>query len=124
MPNLNKLEIIGNVGQESELRFTPSGKPVTNFSVAVNRNYTTADGEKKQETDWFNVNVWGKLAETCNQFVTKGQLVYVSGRVSLHTWEKQDGGTSSRLDVTANFVLFLNRKDGHKVEVEEEDVPF
>ena len=128
MPSLNKIEIIGNVGSQPEMRFSTSGKPVTNFRVATNRRYTDSNGEKKEETGWFSVITWGKLAEQCNQFVSQGQLVYISGRVSLHTWQKQEGSQGSRLEINAYTVLFLSRPNSStkvdKLELEPEDVPF
>jgi len=110
MPSLNKVTIIGNVGNEPEMRFTPNGKPVTSFSVATNWAYTTPDGERRQETEWFNVVAWNKLAEQCNQFLAKGRLVYAEGRIHTRTWEGQDGQQRSRTEVIANKVIFLERR--------------
>ncbi|MBI2868905.1 MAG: single-stranded DNA-binding protein [Chloroflexi bacterium] len=110
MPSLNKVTIIGNVGSEPEMRFTPNGKPVISFSVATNWVYTSPDGEKKQETEWFNVIAWNRLAEQCNQFLAKGRLVYAEGRLHTRTWEGQDGQPHTRLEVIANRVLFLDRR--------------
>ena len=102
--------IIGNVGNEPEMRFTPNGNPVTSFRVATNRVYTTAEGERKQETEWFGVVTWNRLAENCNQFLNKGRLVYVEGRLHTRTWESQDGQKRSRAEIIANQVLFLDRQ--------------
>ena len=127
MPSLNKCEIIGNLGSTPELRFTPNGRPVTNFSVAVNRKYTMASGETGEDTEWFSIVTWGKLAENCSAHLAKGALVYVSGRISLHKWEKQDGAESSKLELSANTVQFLTKKDSQQVpsdELEPEDIPF
>ena len=110
MPSLNKVTIIGNVGSEPEMRFTPNGKPVTSFSVATNWMYTTPEGERKQETEWFNVVVWNRLAEQCNQFLSKGQLVYVEGSLHTRTWQGQDGQKRYRAEVVANRVIFLDRQ--------------
>ncbi len=110
MLSLNKVMIIGNVGTEPEMRFTPNGNPVTSFSVATNRVYTTAEGERKEETEWFNVVTWNRLAENCNQFLTKGQRVYAEGRLHTRTWESQDGQKHSRTEVVANRVIFLDRQ--------------
>ncbi|PJB47335.1 MAG: single-stranded DNA-binding protein, partial [Chloroflexi bacterium CG_4_9_14_3_um_filter_45_9] len=77
MASLNKVMLIGNVGNDPEMRYTPGGNPVTSFSVATNRRYTDSNGETKEETEWFRVIAWRKLAESCNQFVTKGKRVYV-----------------------------------------------
>ena len=135
MASLNKVMIIGNLGSEPEMRFTPNGRPVTTFSVATNRAYTTAEGERKEETEWFTVVAWNKLAEQCNQFLTKGRLVYAEGRLHTHTWESQDGQRHYRTEVVANRVLFLDRRAAaplpeEKVEeagtgeLEPEDIPF
>ena len=74
---LNKVMIIGHLGRDPEMRYTPSGRPVTTFSVATSRSWNTADGERRSETEWFNVVAWGSLAEICKQYLTKGQQVYV-----------------------------------------------
>ena len=135
MPSLNKVMIIGNLGSEPEMRFTPRGNPVTSFSVATNRVYTTPDGERKEETEWFNVVTWGRLAEQCNQFITKGRLIYVEGRLHTHTWESQDGQKRSRTEVAANRVTFLDKRTAAPLseepveeagtgELEPEDIPF
>jgi len=110
MASLNKVMIIGNVGSEPEMRFTPNGNPVTSFRVATNRMYTTADGERKQETEWFTVVAWNKLAEQCNQFLSKGRLVYAEGRLHTRTWEGQDGQKRYRTEIVANRVSFLDRR--------------
>jgi len=142
MPSLNKVTIIGNVGSDPEMRFTPNGKPVTTFSVATNWVYTTPEGERKQETEWFNVVAWNKLAEQCNQFLGKGRLVYAEGRLHTRSWEGQDGQQRSRSEVIANRVVFLDRREagslpedkvddaGGRVdddggaELEPDDIPF
>lgn len=135
MPSLNKVIIIGNVGNEPEMRFTPNGKPVTSFSVATNWVYTTPEGEKKQETEWFSIVAWNRLAEQCNQFLAKGKLVYAEGRIHTRNWEGQDGQAHSRMEVIANRVIFLDRKgaasltdekgdDAGAGDMEPEDLPF
>jgi len=108
---LNKVMIIGNTGREPEMRFTPSGKPVTNFSVAVNSKFGEQD-----TTEWFNIVCWSKLAETCNQYLQKGQQVYVEGRLQTQTWE-QDGETKYKTEIVANRVLFLGKR-------KQEEEPF
>ena len=135
MASLNKVMIIGNLGSEPEMRFTPNGNPVTSFRVATNRVYTTPEGERKQETEWFAVVAWNKLAEQCNQFLTKGRLVYAEGRLRTHTWESQDGQKHYRTEIIANRVTFLDRQaiaplSEERVEeagvddLEPEDIPF
>ncbi len=112
MVGLNKVLIIGNVGTDPEMRFTPNGNPVTSFSIATSRTYTTPEGERKQETEWFNVVTWNRLAEQCNQFLTKGRMAYVEGRLRTRSWEGQDGQKHWRTEVIANRVLFLDRRPG------------
>lgn len=136
MPSLNKVMVIGNVGSEPEMRFTPSGKPVTSFRVATNRVYTTPEGEKKEETEWFTVVAWNRLAEQCNQFLNKGRLVYAEGRLRTRSWEGQDGQKHYRTEIIANRVSFLDKKsaaplpEGEKAEevetgeIEPDDIPF
>jgi len=135
MASLNKIMLIGNVGTDPEMRFTPNGNPVTSFRIATNRSYTASDGERKQETEWFTVVTWRKLAESCNQFLTKGQRVYVEGGLRTRSWEGQDGQKRFRVEVMANRVLFLDRQavatlPGEEAtvtlndEIEPEDLPF
>ncbi len=110
MVSLNRVMLIGNLGSEPEMRFTPNGNPVTTFRVATNRSFSTPDGERKEETEWFTVVAWGKLAEQCNQFLAKGKLVYVEGRFHTRSWEGQDGQKRYRTEVIANRVTFLDRQ--------------
>lgn len=127
---LNKVMIIGNVGSDPEMRFTPNGTPVTSFRLATNRVFTTADGEQKRETEWFDVTTWRRQAESCNQFLSKGQRVYVEGRLRSRSWEGQDGKTRFRMEIQADRVIFLDRRPvapaelGSEEEVEPEDLPF
>ena len=132
MANLNKIMIIGNVGTDPEMRFTPNGSPVTSFRMATSRTYTSPEGERKQETEWFTVTAWNKLAESCNQFLTKGRRAYVEGRLRTRTWEGQDGQKRTRVEIMAERVLFLDRQGtaplGEEPRTEEaateEDLPF
>jgi len=127
--------IIGNLGSEPEMRFTPNGRPVTSFSAATNRRYTTSEGERREETEWFTVVTWGRLAEQCNQYLTKGRLVYVEGRLRSHSWEGQDGQRRYRNEIIADRVSFLDRQasaalpedkvgDSGPDELEPDDIPF
>jgi single-strand DNA-binding protein len=130
MISVNKITVIANVGSDVEMRFTPSGKPVSNFSVATNRSYKGQDGEYKKETQWFDVIVWGKQAESCNQFLTKGQRVYVEGRLGTRTWDGQDGTKHFKVEIHANQVVFLDKKAGGQAksggisEDDAEELPF
>ena len=94
------------------MRYTPNGQSVTSFSVASNRKYTTATGERKEETEWFNISAWGKLGETCNQFLTKGSQVYVEGRLRSRSYEGRDGQTRFINEISLTDVQFLGRSQG------------
>ncbi len=106
---MNKIIVIGNLGKDPEMRYTPNGQSVTSFSVASNRKYTTAAGEQREETEWFNVNAWGKLAELCNQYLTKGRQVYVEGRLSSRSYEARDGQTRFVNEINLTDVQFLGQ---------------
>ena len=107
---LNKMTLIGNVGTDPEMRYTPNGNPVTSFTVATNRRYTTAEGEQREETEWITVSAWNRLGETINQYLTKGRRVYVGGRLKSSTWTGNDGETRFRNEITANQILMLDRE--------------
>ncbi|MDY6908046.1 MAG: single-stranded DNA-binding protein [Chloroflexota bacterium] len=121
MASLNKVMIIGNLGTDPEMRFTPSGNPVTSFRIATTRSYMSPEGERRQETEWFTVVTWSKLAENCNQFLSKGRRAYVEGRLRTHSWEGQDGQRRFRNEIVANRVIFLDRP-GTVTVPEEGDV--
>lgn len=120
MAGLNLVQIIGNLGSVPELRFTPNGNATTSFSVAVSDNRIDKDGNKQEETEWFSVITWNKLAETCNQFLSKGSKVYVEGRFRTRSWET-DGQKHYKSEIISNKVLFLDKKvspDGENKEGE------
>ncbi len=108
--------IVGNLGRDPEMRFLPSGQPVTSFSMASSRSYTNSQGEKIDETIWFRVSVFGKMAETCNQYLHKGSKVLVEGRLqadkngSPRVWTRQDGTPGASFEVTASTVRFLSSR--------------
>ncbi len=118
--SLNKVMIIGNVGRDPEMRYTPEGTPQARFSVAVSRTWNTPDGERKEETEWFNVVAWRKLAETCGQYVNKGRKVYVEGRLQTRKWTDPQGVERRFTDVVASQVVLLDRPKGAAGPVEEE----
>lgn len=126
---LNKVMIIGRLGRDPEMRFTPTGRPVTTFSVATSRSWSTSEGERKTETEWFNVVAWGNLAEICNQYLTKGQQVYIEGRLQTRHWEDQDGNRHASIEIVASEMIMLSdRRDTNQTSEEsmdmEEDYPF
>jgi single-strand DNA-binding protein len=112
--------IVGNLGKDPEMRYTPSGQAVTSFNVATNRQYTGSDGNMVKETIWFRISVWGKQAESCSQYLKKGSKVLIEGRLNADPqtggpkiWTRQDGSAGSSFEVTANTVRFLSsRGDG------------
>jgi single-strand DNA-binding protein len=127
---LNKVILIGNAGRDPEMRFMPSGKPVTSFSVATSRTWTDSQGERRQETEWFNVVAWGNLAEICKQHIRKDQQVYVEGRLQTRAWEDEQGRKRFRTELVADDVILLGDHPGasqavESVEEEEgEQFPF
>jgi single-strand DNA-binding protein len=123
--------IVGNLGREPEMRYTPSGQAVTSFSVASSRQYTSSNGQTVKETIWFRVSAWGKQAETCSQFLHKGSKVLVEGRLAPDqssggpkTFTRKDGTTGASYDVTAATVRFLTPKgEGEPAAPGEEAAP-
>lgn len=117
--------VIGNMGRDPEMRYTPSGKPVTSFSLASSRSWVTPDGERREETEWFNVVAWGSLAEICNQKLAKSQQVYVEGRLQTRSWEDDHGQRHFRTEVVASDMIILGPRDKYKAksvaENEEEE---
>jgi single-strand DNA-binding protein len=124
--------LAGNLGRDPEMRYTPSGQAVTSFSVATNRQYTQKDGGVVKETVWFRVSVWGKQAETCNQYLRKGSKVIVEGRLTAdpntggpRVWNAQDGTPKASFEVDASTVRFLDGAEGTEPRQQDAgDVPF
>jgi len=114
---LNKVMIIGHLGRDPEMRYTPSGRPVTTFTVAVSRSWNSGDGERHSETEWFNVVAWGNLAETCKQYLGKGQQVYIEGRLQTRRWDDKEGAKHTSVEIVANEMIFLGeRREGAQHE--------
>lgn len=116
---LNKVMIIGDVGRDPEMRYTPTGRPVTSFSVATTRTWTSADGERFEETEWFNVVTWGNLAQRSYQQLTRGQQVYVEGRLQTRSWEDESGKRHFRTELVANELIILERDDDSSYPYDE-----
>jgi len=130
---LNKVMIIGHLGRDPEMRYTPSGKPVTTFTVATSRSWNSTDGERHTETEWFNVVAWGNLAEICKQYLVKGLQVYVEGRLQTRRWEDNDGGKHTSVEIVANEMMMLgDRREASTAaagpdlseETNEDEYPF
>ncbi len=132
MASLNKMQLIGNVGKDPESKYTPSGKLTVSFSVAVSNSWKDASGEKKTDTEWVNVEAWGKLAEIIQQYVKKGSSIYIEGRLKTDKYETKGGETKYFTKVVASSMQLLgSRNSSQKSEevesgsVEEEDsIPF
>ncbi len=127
---LNKVMIIGHLGRDPEMRYTPSGRPVTTFTVATSRSWNTVDGERHSETEWFNIVAWGNLAEICKQYLTKGQQVYIEGRLQTRRWEDKEGNKHSSVEVVTNEMMMLGDRreavaaNSHSAEGSEtSDIP-
>jgi single-strand DNA-binding protein len=133
-----QLTIVGHLGQDPEMRYTPSGQAVTNFSVATGRKWTTNDGQAQEETTWFRVAAWGKLGEVCNEYLAKGRQVMVIGRLTQdketngpRVWQASDGSYRASFEVTAHEVKFLGSKgdNGSRREpageaIDDDQIPF
>lgn len=133
MASVNKIILVGNVGRDPELRYMANGPAQASFSLAVNRSHRGPDGEWRQETDWFNVVAWRELAERLPQVLTKGQQAYVEGRLSIRSWDGDDGKKQYRTEVVANSVQALGGRresaannDGgwQSAGVDPDDLPF
>jgi single-strand DNA-binding protein len=128
--------IVGNVGRDPEMRYTPSGQAVTSFSVATSRNYTNASGQRVDETIWFRVSAWGRQAETCNQYLKKGSKVLIEGRLTADAnggpriWTRQDGTPGASFEVSASTVRFLSSRgeagsdEGGEPSMGDDEIPF
>lgn len=125
---LNKVMIIGNLGRDPEMRYTPSGRPVTTFSVASSRSWNTSNGERRADTEWFNIIAWGSLAEICKQYLTKGQQVYVEGRLQTRQWDDSEGNKRTSIEIVANEMIILGDRresqEGTSVDASVEDEEF
>jgi len=110
MPSLNRVQLIGRLGKDPEGRFTPNGKKVTHFSLAVGQRWKTKEGEAKESTEWVNVEAWGRLGEVCEQFLHKGSLIYLEGRLKTDRYEDKGGETKYFTKIVALGMQMLDRK--------------
>ena len=121
--SLNRVQLIGNLTRDPELRYTPSGTAVCSFSVATNRSWTTDTGEKKDEVEFHRIVAWNKLAELCSQFLTKGRKVFVEGRLTTRQWSAQDGTQKQTTEIIINDMILLdNKRTGTEEATPEEPV--
>ena len=105
------MQIIGNLGRDPEMRFTQGGTPVTNFSVAVNRSWQSRDGEMREETEWFRVVAWARMAEIANEYLRRGRQVYVDGRLATRTWQDREGNERTSTELVAQEMILLGGRD-------------
>ena len=124
--NLNKAFLIGNLTRDPELRYIPSGTAVANFGLAVNRKYTNSDGQKMDDVCFVDVVAWDKLAEICDEYLSKGSPVFIEGRLQMDSWEQDDGQKRSKLKVVAQNIQFLSggKADDSEGKDPDDDIPF
>ena len=119
--HLNKAMIIGNVGRDPEMRYTQGGSAVCNFSVATNRRYTDSNGETKEQAEWHNIVAWTKLAEICNEYLSKGSSVYIEGRLQTRKWTDRDENTRYTTEIVAFDMQMLDKKGDNQKEEDSGD---
>jgi len=112
MASINKVILIGNLGRDPELRYTQSGQAVANFSLATTERFSTRDGEKQERTEWHRIVTWGRTAELCAQYLSKGRSVYLEGRLQTNEWEDKEGQKRKTTEIVANTVQFLGGRGG------------
>jgi single-strand DNA-binding protein len=132
MASVNKVILIGNLGKDPELRYTPNGTAVGNFNIATNEVWTDKSGEKQTRTEWHRIVTWAKLAETCGEFLTKGKQVYVEGSIQTRSWDDKEGNKRTTTEIRAQKVVMLGKAEARPADedlpsqepVEDSDVPF
>ena len=126
MPALNRVQLIGRLGKDPESKFTPTGKKVTHFSVAVSNRWKSKEGEAREYTEWINVEAWGRLGEVSQEYLKKGSLVYIEGRLKTEKYEDKEGTSRFFTKVVALSLQFLDKKDKEEpvMSVEEEAIDY
>jgi single-strand DNA-binding protein len=109
---VNKAIILGNLGKDPEVRFTPGGQAVANFTIATNESWKDKNGQQQERTEWHRIVVWGKLAELCGEYLKKGRQAYVEGRIQTREWQDKEGKKNYTTEIVANQVQFLGSRDG------------
>jgi single-strand DNA-binding protein len=112
MAGLNKVMLIGNLGRDPEIRYTATGRPVANFTLATNESWLNQKGEREERTEWHNIVVWGKLAEICGEYLSKGKQVYLEGRIQTREWEDKEGNKRRTTEIVASQMVMLGRRGG------------
>ena len=138
MASVNKVILIGNLGADPEIRYTPSGTAVANFSLATHEQWTNKNGEKEERTEWHRIVAWGRLGEICGEYLHKGRQVYIEGRLQTRTWEDRDGNKRYTTEINAQAMQMLGspRREGdtqppedrypseEPISVPDDDIPF
>jgi single-strand DNA-binding protein len=141
MGSVNKVILVGNLGRDAELRYTPGGAAVAKVSIATTEVWTDKTGERKEKTEWHSVDIWGKQAETLSEYLTKGKQIYVEGRLQTREWNDKDGNKRKTTDIKADRVVLLSGGGGGRgafartepaempqesapAELSEDDIPF
>ncbi len=135
MKSLNKVQLIGHLGKNPEVRYTASGSAVANFSIATNESWIGKDGQKNEKTEWHNIVAWGKLGEICGEYLTKGKQVYIEGRITTRSWDDRDGNKRYTTEVKADNMIMLGGGGSSNFSAEssvaeappssiEDDIPF
>ncbi|MBN1850344.1 MAG: single-stranded DNA-binding protein [Deltaproteobacteria bacterium] len=139
MASVNKVILIGNLGTDPEVRYTPSGTAVANFNVATNEQWTNKDGEKGERTEWHKIVAWGRLGEICGEYLRKGKQVFIEGRIQTRSWEDRDGNKRYTTEIVAQAMQMLGSVDSREgraqsveerfpteepVTIPEDDIPF
>jgi len=140
MSGVNNVIIVGRLGADPEIRYTQNSSAVTNFNVATSENWTDKEGQRQEKTEWHRVVVWGKMAEVCSQYLSKGRQVYIEGRLQTRQWDDKDGNKRYTTEVVANTVQFLDKGDrsasstapdagpieppSQQAPIGDEDIPF
>ena len=112
MASVNKVILVGNLGRDPELRYTQSGQAVANFTLATTERFSTRDGDRQERTEWHRIVAWGKTAELCAQYLSKGRSVYIEGRLQTREWEDKEGQKRRTTEITAQTVQFLGGRGG------------
>ena len=112
MAGVNKAILVGNLGRDPELRYTASGQPVCNFSLATTENWMSREGKREERTEWHRIVVWGKAAENCANYLAKGRQVYIEGRIQTNEWEDKEGQKRKTTEINAQTVQFLSNRGG------------
>lgn len=121
MSGVNKVILIGRLGQDPELKYTPSGSAVANFSLATSESWNDKSGEKQEKTEWHRIVVWGKLAELCSQYLKKGRQAFIEGSLETRTWDNKEGVKMYTTEVKARGVQFLDSNDHHAQKQQSQD---